>query len=205
MKGGHLKNLVIVGPPRCGKSTLTQMIADKYPCEIVRGDTLLTTIQKALIAEDIEESHQEKHTKKFIYSPIDANIEVELLKKTYEGIKTDLRGKKKLIIVDTCNLHFSLLENEFGKDAQIYCLAVPNLSEDQLFKNIRLNDTHYDWTTCAGNYMLKDFCGTIVAKSKSVVDELKNYPNIKFVDTSINRREKLEEVFKEIEENIINN
>lgn len=202
MKGGLLKNLVIVGPPRCGKSTLVQMIASKYNCEIIHADPLLSTLQKALLEERIDESGKDP-CGSFVYPALDEDAQVSLLRTTYCGTKTDLRGRKKLIIIDCHVLNFKKLIEEFDEEVEIYCLGVPELDAEDLFKNIRLNDTHYDWTYFVGKFTLMHLCENIVAMSKAVRDELKNYPNIKFVDTSINRREILEKTFKEIEENII--
>ena len=35
-----MKNIIIIGRPRAGKSTLANMIADKYHYQIIRTDTI---------------------------------------------------------------------------------------------------------------------------------------------------------------------
>lgn len=33
-----MKNIIIIGTPRCGKTTLANMIYDKLKCQIIHGD-----------------------------------------------------------------------------------------------------------------------------------------------------------------------
>lgn len=38
-----MKNIIIFGEPRCGKSTLANMIADKFHYQVIRVDALRDT------------------------------------------------------------------------------------------------------------------------------------------------------------------
>lgn len=197
-----MKNLIIVGPPRCGKTTLVQMIASKYPCEIIRTDPLEITVCQALLQDRLHESLKAE-SNVLVYPTLDENFKMELYHRFYTEVKTDLKNQEKLIIIDAYNLSFSLLEKTFGNEVQIYCLGVPNLTEHEFINYIRLNDTLDDWTNYVGNNSLKFFCNFIIDESKEAKNELEKFPKIKFFDTSGNRRKKLEEIFKDIEENVI--
>ncbi|MCX4302680.1 MAG: AAA family ATPase [Clostridia bacterium] len=197
-----MKNLIIIGPPRCGKTTLVQMIASKYPCEIIRTDSIEITICQALLHDRLHESLKAE-SNVLVYPTLDENFKIELYHRFYTEIKTELKNQKKLIIMDAYNLSFSLLEKAFGNEAQIYCLGVTNLTDYEFINYIRLNDTIDDWTNYIGNNSLQFFCNRIIDESKAAKEELENFPNIKFFDTSGNRREKLKEIFEDIEQNVI--
>lgn len=197
-----MKNLIIVGPPRCGKTTLVQMIASKYPCEIIRTDAIEITVCQAILKDRLHESLKTE-SNVLVYPTLDEDFKMELYHRFYTEIKTELKNQEKLIIIDAYNLSFSLLEKTFGNEVEIYCLGVPNLTDCEFINYIRLNDTIDDWTNYIGNNSLKFFCNRIINESKEAKKELEKFQKIKFFDTSGNRREKLEKIFKDIEKNVI--
>lgn len=197
-----MRNLLIIGPPRCGKTTLTQMIADKYPCEIIRGDAIEVTVCQSLIKDRLNESLKTENSI-VTYPLLETKDKIDLYKEMYEQIKIDLRGNQKLIILEANNLAFSALEHEFGRDFIIYCLAMPDISVQDLANYIRLHDDLPDWTMRLGTASLEDCCKSIVDASIACKNTLKYFPKIKFFDTSKNRREKLQLIFEDIEKNLV--
>lgn len=121
----------------------------------------------------------------------------------YTEFKFDLKSLEKSIIIDTHSLNIKDAIEYFGSDCDIYCLGMPNESPENLKLMIRANDTQNDWTYYTGNYMLDLACKQIVERSKELQLECKKY-NIKFFDTSGNRKDKLKEIIQEIEKNTIN-
>lgn len=202
MKGGQLKKLLIVGSPRCGKTTLTQMLDNKYNCEIIRGDCLESIVHHTILEDRLYETLK---TEDSITSfPVLSNEQiVQIYRRMYEQILVDLRSKEKLIILDAHTHAFDLLEKEFDEDTYIYCLAMPEISIEQFVNYLRLNDTPTDWSSKISDTMLKKFCRAIISESKAIQEKVVNFPNVKFFDTSGNRKEKLEAIFKDIEENVI--
>lgn len=202
MKGGILKNLLIVGSPRCGKTTLAQMLDDKYNCEIIRGDCLESTVHHAILEDRLYETL--KNEDNIVNYPISTDEQlVQIYKRMYEQVKVDLRGKNKLVILDAHTHAFSLLEKEFDANTAIYCLAMPELTIEQFVNYLRLHDTPEDWSSKVSDTMLRKFCRAIISESKAIQEKVKDFPNVKFFDTSGNRKEKLEAIFKDIEENVI--
>ena len=202
MKGGQLKKLLIVGSPRCGKTTLTQMLDNKYNCEIIRGDCLESIVHHSILEDRLYETLK---TEDNIASyPVLSNEQIiKTYRRMYEQILVDLRDKEKLIILDAHTHAFDLLEKEFGEDTYIYCMAMPEISIEQFVNYLRLHDTPKDWSSKVSDTMLKKFCRAIISESKAIQEKVVNFPNVKFFDTSGNRKEKLEAIFKDIEENVI--
>lgn len=201
MKGGNLKNLLIIGPPRCGKTTLAQMIAEKYPCEIIRGDCIEISVCQAILDDRINETLK-RDDNTVIYPDLEDSFKVRLYKQLYEQIKIDLHYNNKLIILDAHQCSLDLLEKAFGDEVDIYCVGMPNSSAQEIFNYIRLNDSYFDWSTYVSNVSLKKFCEQIVSESKKLEKEVKKHPQIHFFDTSGNRRKILQTIFEDIERNL---
>lgn len=197
-----MKKILIVGSPRCGKTTLTQMLDNKYNCEIIRGDCLESIVHHAILEDRLYETLKaEDNITSF---PVLSNEQIiKTYRRMYEQILVDLRSKDKLIILDAHTHAFDLLEKEFDENTYIYCLAMPEISIEQFVNYLRLNDTSTDWSSRISDTMLKKFCRAIISESKAIQEKAKNFPNVKFFDTSGNRKEKLEAIFKDIEDNVI--
>lgn len=121
----------------------------------------------------------------------------------YRELKIDLNPLGKSIIIDTHELDVEDAIKYFNSDCDIYCLGMPNETPENVKRKIRENDTEDDWTYHTGDIILDMACNQIVEHSKELQEQCKKY-NIKFFDTSGNRKEKIKEIVKQIEENTIN-
>ena len=73
-----------------------------------------------------------------------------------------------------------------------------NISYEELAEHIKKNDKDNDWTKNKSKEEIEIFCKEYIENSKLNKLECEKY-NIKFVDTSIDRQEKLNSLIKEIE------
>jgi GTPase SAR1 family protein len=202
MKGGLVKKILIVGPPRCGKTTLVQMITDKYPIEIIRGDSLGVAVEQALIDDRLKESL--KTDSNVLYYPsLDDDQLLSLFQTTFNQIEIDIRGQDKPVVLDASIWSLELIEKYLGSDSYIYCLGMPELTPIQFANALRLHDTKFDWTSRVGNTSLLKFGTIIIETSKALREDSKKFPNVKFFDTSENRTEILKEIFQDIEKIIV--
>lgn len=180
------KSILIFGEPRSGKSTLANMIADEFNYQIIHIDAIRNTFEKIYpelnIAPDI--AIKNKKLQLFIQEYLNANLEEERNKYGYvmEGCETS---------VADCDKLFNS-ENNI-----IYYLAPVDITPEEFFNNIRSNDTKHDWTYKRSDKQLMQSAKRIIARGKNYKEECKKY-NIRFVDTSHNRKEKLDAILKDI-------
>ena len=118
-----MKNIIIVGSPRSGKSTLARMIKEKWPnYNIISGDVMENAFISACIKKHIKDIR------------LDAAREQIL-----SCFKQSIYYEKELNhILDVSN--FKLSEFNFFNDCIIIVLGFPDLSPDDVFNNIREND-----------------------------------------------------------------
>ena len=180
------KSIIIFGEPRSGKSTLANMVADELNYQIIHIDALRNTFANIYpelnIAPDIAIKNEKFQL--FIQEYLKANLNEERNQSGYvmEGCETS---------VADCNRLFNS-ENNI-----IYYLAPVNITPVEFFSNIRANDTENDWTHNRSDEQLMQSVKRMIARGKKFEEECKKY-NINIVDTSHNRKEKLEAILKNI-------
>ena len=186
-----MKNIIIFGEPRSGKSTLANMIIDKFNYQVIHVDAVRDTFKEIYpelnIAPDIAINN--KKFQLFIQEYLNRNTKQEEKNKygyVVEGCETS---------VDDCNRLFNTDENI------IYYLAPDDITPEEFFNNIRANDTEKDWTFKLSDEELMQKVKNMITKGKKIKEECRKY-NIKFVDTSHNRKEKLNTILKNIESEI---
>ena len=186
-----MKNIIIFGEPRCGKSTLANMIVDKFQYQVIRVDALRDTFKTIYPELNIAPNTAIENEKfqLFIQEYLRRNIKKEERNKygyVIEGCETS---------VYDCNKLFN------NSDNIIYYLVPIDITPIEFFNKIRKNDSAKDWT-----YMLTDKelleCSTrMIEKGKIIKEECKKY-NISFVDTSHDREKILKSILDDIEQKI---
>jgi len=188
-----MKNIIIFGEPRSGKSTLANMIVDKFNYQVIHVDAVRDTFKEIYPELNIapDTAINNKKFQLFIQEYLNRNTKKEERNKygyVVQGCETS---------VDDCNRLFNTDENI------IYYLAPVDITPEEFFNNIRTNDTEYDWTFKLSDKELMQNVKSMIVKGKKIKEECEKY-NIKFVDTSHNRKEKLDTILKNIESEINN-
>lgn len=193
-----MKDILIIGSPRCGKSTLTNKFLERHPnYEPIRADSFLRVRQKEKSEHRYDE---ETHTNIVeIYSSTPEEIAF-YIRDVLTGLKNDLNPINKNSIVDCCQISVEEAYNKFIKDCDIYCFGMPNIDLEELMIAINENDKEYDWTRVCGYYMFENLCRNIIRESKENQKLCSKY-GIKFFDMQGNRKEKIDAAIKYIEAN----
>lgn len=183
-----MKNIIIIGPSRVGKSTLASILCKKYNFNYISGDSIRNafiniypqlgysvknTIEKSKFCEFINWIIKENnvHLKRDIYYVIDsADISIENAKNIF---------KNSLIIGLGC------------KDAKV----------EGMLKKIKENDTEIDWTYGYNDKDLLEIINSTISKSKLLYNEC-TLNNIYYFDTSIDRYSTYNEIYEFIEKNM---
>lgn len=193
-----MKDILIIGSPRCGKSTLTNKFLERHPnYELIRADAFLSARQKEKSEHRYDE---ETHTNIVeIYSSTPEEIAI-YVRDVLTGLKNDLNPINKNSIVDCCQISVEEAYNKFRKDCDIYCFGMPNIDLEELMIAINENDKEYDWNRVCGYYMFENLCRNIIRESKENQKLCSKY-GIKFFDMQGLRKEKIDEAIKYIEAN----
>lgn len=128
----------------------------------------------------------------------------KFIKKMFKSLSKDLQNEDTGIILEDFDLSLEECNELYGKDKNnlIYYLGMTDITPLEFLKQIRENESYSDWTYSFGNNRLLLYCESIIEASKHDKEECEKYSNIKFFDTSGNRKEKLLKIVEDIEKRI---
>lgn len=181
-----MKNIVIIGAPRCGKTTLSNLLYEKIKCQIIHGDCERTAID--LVFPELNIKKNENFIK---------YLEI-LLRKQQRDNKYQYP-----VIIESTDITPDNIDKYFNRDNNIIiCLGVVSIDYREFAKTIIDNDTKLDWTYKYSLEQIEEYAKEYINISLKYQQEcLKR--NIKFIDTSHNRQEILNNLCVDII-NIIN-
>lgn len=183
-----MKNIIIIGTSRAGKTTFTKLLNKKINnLMIIRTDLLRIAFRDTIIKDTSITTSSVKKNNDYI------NFVLSYYK--YANMyETDY-----IKVVDTVDFEpkdYKLFDNSI-----FICLGYPKLTEEEVINNWKKYDTDNDWTKNRSYDDLLTHAKRHIKESKYLEKECKKY-DIKFIDTSYNREEVLNElvdyVIKEI-------
>lgn len=186
-----MKNILILGIPRAGKSTLSKMIAKKYNNYItIDTDSIRDAFQHALPSTKIN-----KYNGKGMKDDFPKFIEQLLYWESYNNQEYNY-------IIDSADISPLKAKELFNNDKNIIIfLGFLNITVEEVFENCRKYDKENSWSKKVPDKELKEILKRYVDRSKELYIECKKY-NFKFFDTAFNREKVLNEIILYIEEKI---
>lgn len=184
-----MKNIILIGASRAGKSSFTKLLNEKIKnLSLIKTDLLRLAFREAIIKDNTINTNQLKQNPDYI---------TYILSYYKFANKYDTEYIKVIDTVDFGPKDFNLFENSI-----MICLGYPSITPEEVVKNWRKYDTVLDWTKKKSDEELIEIATSEIKNSKQLHEECKKY-NVKFIDTSYNRndvlKELLEDVLKEIE------
>lgn len=186
------KNIFIFGEPRSGKSTLADTIVNKFGYHLIRSDCERNAFKE--IFPELNINSKSART----------NKEFQLfLKQLVFQYQRDGRNKVGIVLEGT-DTSVSVC-NEFYNDGKniIYFLGPTNITPEELMREIKIHDTNLDWSYKLTEEELLEHTKEYIERAKETKKQCAFY-GIKFVDTSRNREQVLQNIVKEIENEILN-
>lgn len=185
-----MKNIIIIGRPRAGKSTLANMIADKFHYQIIRTDALRNTF-KTVFPELNIRPHTAINSREF-----------QMFCKEFLEINIRQSRNRYGYVMEGCEISVKDCKELYGNnDNLIYVLGQINITPEEMTNNIRNNDTELDWSTKMNDEEILEYCKNSIRKAKMIEKECKEI-GLTFYDTSIDRKKVLEDILNDIEKNI---
>ena len=184
------KNILIMGPGRAGKTTLSKMIHKKYGYSMISIDDIVTALAafpELNIAWDGDHFNISEQISGFLSEYLK---ELSEGTKFYDGCKTVIEGtdidfEKLLPTIDTSKY-------------VLIGLTYHHLSKEDLFQNIRRYDTEDDWTYYVSDEQLEEFCRQFMERNRFFCEKFREY-HILTYDTSIHREDVLAEILDALE------
>ena len=183
-----MKNIIILGPSRVGKSTLASNICKKYGFSYIGGDSIRNAFIK-------------------IYPELGYNVHNTIFKKSFCEFINSITNENNIhlkrdvfYVIESANISIKNAIEVFN-DSLIICLGCKEIIMEQLKNNILKNDTKLDWTYGYSEEELLSISKETINSSIKLYNEC-NSNNIAYFDTSIDRYNTYEDIYKYIEANI---
>ena len=189
-----MKNILIVGPARAGKTTLSRVLNKKYGYSIVNLDNIVGALGKSYPILDIKQSGDDEKTSQ-ILGPFISNYLNELSSGAnfYNGCN---------YVIEGTHVDFEkVIPNLNTKKYVVLGLTYNKITPQMLYDNMKKYDTEDDWTYWCRDDELRANAEYFVERNKIFDKKFKQF-KIKTFDVSDNRERAFDDILKWIETQI---
>lgn len=187
------KNIIIMGIGRAGKTTLSNMIKEKYSnYNLIHSDCIKWAIIRA---KGMEEYYREnvKEQKEFEHSEYFQRILLEFFT---SAIREDTQ--KNGYILESGQLKPKLVKEYIDfENTEVICLGHGDLNKEGIIKLCRDNDKKEDWSYDLSDEKLEAHAEKWSENNEMLKRECPKY-GIKYIDTSKNRKEILKDILEKL-------
>lgn len=184
------KNILIIGPARSGKTTLSRKLNQKLGYSIINLDDIICAFESSFKELGIRHDYNDvKVATRF------APFLIRYLKELSEG-PNFYNGSK--YVIEGVAIDFEQIMPNIDKEKySIIGLTYNEITSEELFRNVKKNDTEDDWTYYCTDEELKDNVKYFIESNKYFDSKFKEY-NIKTYDVSNNREEILNKIIEDL-------
>ena len=176
-----MKNIIISGCPRSGKTTLSYLIKNEWPFyNVVHCDAIRNALVRVLDYEQVRACVHD--------DTVFPQIVVEYVNEL-------IRNSTYPFIVEWSRLYPSLIKRLEGDNISVV-LSLGNISSEELFDMCRRYDIEDDFTYGEDDKKLSEQCKRWVNVNKRIISEEK-YADI-YVETFYDRKHAFERVISEL-------
>ncbi len=184
-----MKNIIIIGPSRVGKTTLSSILCEKYNLNYISGDS----IRNAFINIYPVLGYTPKNTIERIEFCKFINW---LIKENNVHLKRDI-----YYVIDSADISLDNAIQIFD-DAIIIGVGCKDITIQDMIEKMKKNDTKLEWTYGYSDDDLYSVAKETITNSKELYKKCLN-SNVFYFDTSIDRYKTYEEILKYIENEIL--
>ena len=190
------KNILIIGAPRCGKSSLAKKLNKEKKLSVISIDNIVSGFH-AYPELKIHHDGSDVETAKNL-APFMKNFLIELSEGSlfYDGVKFAIEGTH----IDFEELMPFLQSEKYREKYEIIGLTCNDITAEELYKNIKKYDTEDDWTYWCDDEDLKNNAKYFIERNEYFNKQFKKY-NIKSYDTSHDRESVLNKIIRDLYDN----
>lgn len=134
-----MKNIILIGAPRCGKTTIANYLSENYNYEVIRGDCINVAL------EDFYKKELNDGKKTFVMGrALTDEMLAEVIVTIYKQLKIDLFQTNRGIVIDTADLDINSAIKYFGDEFNIYCLGMPDIENKDIYTDSSFKE-NYGW------------------------------------------------------------
>lgn len=179
----NLKNIYLVGPSRCGKTTTASMLGKKLGYTHIIMDAVIETMSE--VAPELGIRH--------------GNLESESFRNFLISYSKNLFKYTKHNVIDLEKLSPDVAKQIIDEDESIVIyMGYPQVTPDEKLQQIREYDTLFDWTRNLSDEELIEILSAHIKTSKKLQEEAEKY-GFPFIDTSFDRDANIIQRIDEIE------
>lgn len=195
-----MKNIIIAGIPRSGKTTLSKMLfRELQNYNLIQQDIIETAVFKMYENNFTKiEGNEFEKTVNINISEV-SHIAKELLWNIYNDSNKD--DKNIGIILDTFDINMKELKKYQDKGDIVIVLGCSKLTQEQFLNNVRKYDTPNDRTYYLGDFSLSMELEYYVKKTKEDKNKCQEL-GLTYIDTSHDRDIQLDKAFEIIKEKL---
>lgn len=188
-----MRNILIMGIGRAGKTTLSNMVKDKYNSyNLIHSDSLKWAIIRAQGKEEYYRKNVDIQ-KEYEHGEFFQRTLLELYNSL---IKNDT--KKYGYILESGQLHPKIVREMIDfNNTTVVCLGLGNLTAEEMVEQCITYDTEGSWTYGLSKEYILEHAQDWYNCNEMLKKECPKY-GIKYVDTSKNRKEILNQMLDEI-------
>lgn len=161
------KNILIIGAPRCGKTSLARKIAKDKGYSVISLDDIICAFEampECGIKHDGKALEVARHFAGFLSKYL---VELSEGPNFYGGIKFVIEGTH----IDLDKIMPELNRNKY----EVIGLLLDDISASELFDGIKANDTEDDWTYWCDDASLREMCDCFVWKNGCFKEEFEKH------------------------------
>ena len=178
-----VNRIFILGAARSGKTTLAQMLAEKFGCGILSLDAFVSAFEENYPELGIFHHSQNNH----LIAPFVASY-VNSFAYNYPQFNMIIEGSH-ITLADAVKL--------FGRKFEFIVLGYPQLTPLQVVENVRRYEKTSDYTISLDNEKLLQMALKHITYSQNLEKECKKF-NLTFYDTSHNREKVLNCILQKV-------
>jgi len=175
------KIILILGAPRCGKTTLAKLLSKSLNYSMISVDDLVSALRKSNVL------------------PLDGDAD-EITKDIYPFLKeyfNELSNNEINYVIEGTHVDFRIVE-ALKNNFNIIGLTFNELTEKKIFQNLRKYDNKNDWTYCFDDDTLREKVNCFFYRNKYFNDNFIKY-DIQTYDVSHNREKVFLKILSELQ------